>query len=142
MVSSSSSCGTGFITQAAIPELAVACDVAVQVLGRQQDDAAGRQHWILQDTSATARPSVPGMRASSSTSANGRPEDTADHRALRALRPSATASRLGVPAPQPLLEDLAVGRVVVDDQDAQAVQVDPRSLKAASADEAALRIRP
>ena len=40
--------------------------------------------------------------------------------------------RLRVPAPQPLLEDLAVGRVVVDDEDAQAVQVDQRPLVGAA----------
>ena len=84
-------------------------------------DSAG-----LADLAARARPSVPGIRASSSTSANGRPRPRPYQSASRASRPSRDRRRLGLPAAQPLLEDLAVGRVVVDDEDAQAVQVDRR----------------
>ena len=80
----------------------------------------------LRILAARARPSVSGMRASSRTSANGRPRLTAVPEGVQGRQPVADRRRLHLPAAQPLLEDVAVGGVVVDDQHRQVAEQDRR----------------
>ena len=84
------------------PQLAEPGQVAGAVPGGQQDDARGGQLGPLPDLAARARPSVSGMRASSSTSAYGRPQAAPCQRASRppARRPpppAPSASRAATP---------------------------------------------
>ena len=75
---------------------------------------------------ASARPSVSGMRASSSTSAYGRPLAARVPQGVHGRHPVAHRRRLHLPAAQPLLQDVPVGGVVVDDQHRQVVERDRR----------------
>ena len=74
------------------PLLADPVQVAGAVPRGQQDDPRGEHLGPLADLAASARPSVSGMRASSRTSAYGRPTLTACQSASRAASPSPTAA--------------------------------------------------
>ena len=66
------------------------------------------------------------MRASSSTSGYGRPQADGVPEGVQGRQPVADRRRLHLPAAQPLLQDVAVGGVVVDDQHRQVAEQDRR----------------
>ena len=88
---------------------------------RVADSSARSRIWA-----ARARPSVSGMRASSSTSAYGRPDADGVPEGVHGRQPVAHRRRLHLPAAQPLLQDVAVGGVVVHDEHPQVVEQDRR----------------
>ena len=75
---------------------------------------------------ASVRPAVPGMQASSSTSAYGRPQGEPVPERVHGRRRVADRRRLHLPAAEPLLQDVAVGGVVIDDEHRQVAEQDRR----------------
>ena len=75
---------------------------------------------------ARARPSVSGMRASSSTSGYGRPTTGGVPEGAHGRQAVADRGRVHLPAAEPLLQDVAVGGVVVHHEDPQVPEQDRR----------------
>ena len=73
---------------------------------------------------ATSKPSISGMFASSSTSANGRPRSLALEQRAHRRGAAVDDGRPHPPAQQQIVQHAAVHAVVVDDQHRQIGQVD------------------